>query len=162
MRKTNTAGKELIKKWEGLRLTAYRDAVGVWTIGYGHTGPDVYPGKKITEQEANDLFDKDLAKFEKYVDKPQWAWLNDNQFSALVSLAFNVGSFQAGLSGLLDSKQEQKAADRILQYNKANGIELPGLIARRRDERELFLTPPQKFKVPFLAKLFLLFAVSAK
>lgn len=143
MRKTNEAGIKLIKEFEGLRLEAYRDIVGIWTIGYGHTR-NVKPGQKITEEEAEQLLKEDLARFEKYVDKPEWNWLNDNQFSALVSLAFNVGSFQTGLKGALLTKNPERVTERMALYNKAGGQVVPGLVRRRQTEILLFNTPVPK------------------
>ena len=143
MRKTNAAGVALIKRWEGLRLEAYRDAVGVLTIGYGHT-QNVTSGQKITEAQAEQLLKEDLTRFEKYVDRPEWNWLNDNQFSALVSLAFNVGSFGTGLITALNNKDPQRVTERMALYNKAGGIYFQGLANRRQSEIELFNTPTEK------------------
>lgn len=80
--------KQLIKSWEGCRLTAYRCPAGVLTIGYGHTGPDVAPGKRITQTEADALFDRDIARFASTVE-PVFAGvkLSQSQFDALVSLS---------------------------------------------------------------------------
>lgn len=88
----STAIKKKIKAWEGCRLTAYRCPAGVLTIGYGHTGKDVTPGKKITQAEADALFDTDITKFAATV-APTFAGvrLNGNQFDALVSLSYNIG-----------------------------------------------------------------------
>ncbi|PRP68676.1 muraminidase, partial [Chromobacterium amazonense] len=83
--KTSSQGIGLIQKFEGLRLTAYKDMVGVLTIGYGHTGPDVTPGLTITQPRAVALLQQDLAKFEVGVSRLVKVQLRQNQFDALVS-----------------------------------------------------------------------------
>src|SRR3954453_14632449 len=82
---------ELIKRNEGCELTAYQDSVGVWTIGYGHTGPDVSASLRITQERAEELLRQDLEKFQDGVDDAITADTGDNQFGAMVSLAFNIG-----------------------------------------------------------------------
>lgn len=93
-RKIGQAGLALIKQFEGCRLVAYQCSAGVWTIGYGHTA-GVYKGMKITQAEAEAYLLQDVAKFEKYVNNlsyvPFTDQLNQNQFDALVSFAFNLG-----------------------------------------------------------------------
>lgn len=85
--------KEKIKAWEGCRLVAYRCPAGVWTIGYGHTGRDVTPGKRITQAEADALFETDIAKFASTVEPVfEGVELSGCQFDALVSLSYNIGS----------------------------------------------------------------------
>ena len=84
-------GQTLIKKFEGLRLTAYQDMVGVWAIGYGHTGPDVKPGLTITQQQADQLLINDLVRFNNGVNALVTVKLNQNQFDALVSFSYNLG-----------------------------------------------------------------------
>ena len=138
--------KQLIERDEGDRLTAYPDpATGgdPWTIGYGHTGPDVHPGLTITEDQAKLLLAGDLQKFEDgvrgYVGA---AATDDNQFSAMVSLSYNVGLGNFAKSSVLRfhrAGQQQQAADAFLLWDKANGQVLPGLVRRRRQEREAYL-----------------------
>ncbi len=139
------AGIDLIKQHEGCRLTAYKCPAGVWTIGYGHTGSDVKEGLTITPVKAEQLLKSDLAKFEKHVQNfdSKYHW-NQNEFDALVSFAFNVGS----INQLTANKTRTKAqiAQAMLLYNKANGKVLPGLTKRRQAERQLFLTPVQEVK----------------
>ncbi len=139
------AGIDLIKQHEGCRLTAYRCPAGVWTIGYGHTGSDVKEGLTITPVKAEKLLKSDLAKFEKHVQNfdSKYHW-NQNEFDALVSFAFNVGS----INQLTANKTRTRAqiAQAMLLYNKANGKVLPGLTKRRQAERQLFLTPVQEVK----------------
>ncbi len=139
------AGIDLIKQHEGCQLTAYKCPAGVWTIGYGHTGSDVKEGLTITPVKAEQLLKSDLAKFEKHVQNfdSKYHW-NQNEFDALVSFAFNVGS----INQLTANKTRTKAqiAQAMLLYNKANGKVLPGLTKRRQAERQLFLTPVQEVK----------------
>lgn len=142
----NAAGLDIIKHFEGLRLKAYQDSVGIWTIGYGHTSmagpPDVKPGMTITTAEAEEILKRDLGIFEKGVDDAVTVSVNSNQFSALVSFAFNVG-----LSALRDSTLLRKlnsgdysgAADEFPRWVYADGTQLPGLVRRRNAERALFL-----------------------
>lgn len=139
------AGIDLIKQYEGCRLTAYKCPAGVWTIGYGHTGSDVKEGLTITSVKAEQLLKADLAKFEKHVQNynSKYHW-NQNEFDALVSFAFNVGS----INQLTANKTRTKVhiAQAMLLYNKAAGKVLPGLTKRRQAERKLFLTPVQEVK----------------
>jgi GH24 family phage-related lysozyme (muramidase) len=140
-RQINAAGLRLLKSFEGLRLRAYQDAVGVWTIGYGTTA-GVRPGQVITEAQAEALLKRDLNRFEAAVEKLVAVPLNDNQFSALVSFAYNVGEgalSSSTLLNLLNRKEYQEAANQFLRWNRAGGMELAGLTRRRRAERALFL-----------------------
>ncbi|MEO0768244.1 MAG: glycoside hydrolase family protein, partial [Cyanobacteria bacterium J06649_4] len=100
IRRINTAGLELIKSFEGLRLNSYRDAVGVWTIGYGHTRT-AGPGQRITFEQATNLLRGDVATFEKAVTQAVRVPITGNQFAALVSFAYNVGSGALSSSTLL-------------------------------------------------------------
>ena len=112
--KTGQAGIDLIKKFEGCRLTAYKCPAGVWTIGYGHTA-GVKQGQKITAAQAEIYLKADLEKYEKKVDKyGSYNW-NQNEFDALVSFAYNVGS----IDGLTARGTRSRAviADKILSYN---------------------------------------------
>lgn len=139
--KISETGLNLIKSFEGCRLTAYKDAAGVWTIGWGHTG-GVYAGQTITQAEADALLVSDLTKYEKKVDKYNgtYDW-NQNEFDALVSFAYNIGSIdQLTANG---TRSRDVIAGKILEYNKAGGKVLAGLTKRRAAERGLFLTPIQ-------------------
>ena len=143
MRRINEAGKNLIRSFEGLELTAYQDSVGVWTIGFGHTR-GVKEGQTITEAEAERLLDEDLAGFEKGVESLVKVPLTDNQFAALVSFAFNLGLGNLRSSTLLKKLNAGKygeAAEEILRWSRAGGIVLRGLVKRRAMERALFLKP---------------------
>ncbi len=137
----NQDGVNLIKSFEGMELEAYLDAVGVWTIGYGHT-QGVYEGMTITEGQAEELLIKDLAEFEAYVSEAVQVSINDNQFSALVSFTFNLGAgslFESTLLKLLNQGDFQGAVDQFPIWNKAGSQELEGLTRRRKAERALFL-----------------------
>lgn len=134
--KTNQAGLDLIKTFEGLRLNAYQDSVHVWTIGYGHTR-DVKPGQTITEAEAQVFLQADLAEAEGAVNKLGFSF-NENQFSALVSFTFNLG---VGNLRKLAARGVAAIPDRILLFNHAGGRTLPGLTRRRQAERALYLKP---------------------
>ena len=143
MRRTNDAGVELIKSFEGLRLKAYQDSVKVWTIGYGHTGSDVRPGEVITEAEADKLLRIDLNDAEHGVDSALTEDVTDNQFGACVALAFNIGvaAFkESSIVKMINAGDVTLAADRFLLYNKAGGKVRAGLTRRRKAERALYLT----------------------
>ncbi|AXE34815.1 lysozyme [Chromobacterium phragmitis] len=140
----NAAGLNLIKQFEGLRLIAYQDAVGIWTIGYGHTGPDVAPGKTITQLQADQLLQNDLARFESGVSNLVKVPLNANQFSALVSFSYNLGlgNLQnSTLLRLLNQRDYAGAAGQFPRWDKAGGRVLPGLSRRRLAEQALFQAP---------------------
>ena len=137
-------GRALIEKFEGLRLTAYQDMVGVWTIGYGHTGPDVKAGLTITQQQAEQLLINDPARFTHGVTALVTVKINQKQFDALVSFAYNLGLGslqQSTLLRLLNAGNFQAAADQFPRWDRAGGKEVAGLLARRNAERALFLTP---------------------
>ena len=136
------AGLKIIKYYEGLRLEAYRCAAGVWTIGYGHTA-GVKQGQTITEEQAEEYLRQDCRKFEQYVNNavyvPITAQLNQNQFDALVSFAFNLGA--GNLKKLCKGRNAAQIAVAMPQYCKAAGKTLTGLVRRREAEVALFNTP---------------------
>lgn len=148
-RRINKTGLQLVKEFEGLarrlpdgRIAAYLDAVGIPTIGYGHT-KDVKIGQIITVQNAEKFLLEDLEIAESAVVKLVQIPINDNQFSALVSFAFNVGTGALARSTLLkelNRKKEKEAADQFLRWVRAGGRKLPGLVRRRQAERKLFLS----------------------
>lgn len=141
---TNQAGLNLIKEFEGLCLHAYQDVVGVWTIGYGHTGPEVKEGLAITEHDAEQLLRGDLLRFESGVAAAVDVPLNENQFSALVSFSYNLGLGSLQKSTLLSQLNEgnhEGAAEQFPLWDKAGGRSLPGLHKRRLAEKALFQTP---------------------
>lgn len=129
-------GLDLIKKFEGCRLKAYKDPAGVWTIGYGHT-KGVKAGDEITQEQADKLLRDDLAVYETKVDKydNKYHW-NQNQFDALVSFAYNIGSIDQLTSN--GRRSIKTISDKILEYNKAGGKKLEGLVRRRKAEKALF------------------------
>lgn len=134
---TSNTGIELIKKFEGCKLTAYQDTVGVWTIGIGHT-KGVYKGLTITKEYAEKLLKQDLQTAEKHVASYNaiYHW-TQAEFDALVSFAFNIGN----INGLTKngSRSKKEVARKILEYNKAGGRTLAGLTARRKAEQDMFL-----------------------
>jgi lysozyme len=136
--KINAAGLALIKRFEGCRLEAYQDAIGVWTIGWGHTG-DVTPGQKITQHQADTILEYDLGRFEEGVEKLLASRpVTENQFAALVSFAFNCGLENLAKSTLLRTLNPAE----FLKWNHAGGRVLPGLTWRRGIERDLFVQAP--------------------
>ncbi len=141
---TSSAGRQLIESFEGLELTAYQDMVGVWTIGYGHTGVDVKPGLRISAAQAEALLAADLVRFEQGVARLVTFVLNQHQFDALVSFSFNLGLGSlknSTLLKLLNAGDVTAAAEQFLRWDKAGGGQVAGLLRRRQAERTLFLTP---------------------
>lgn len=137
---TNAKGLRLIKEFEGLSLVAYQDAVGVWTIGYGTTR-GVYPGMRITLEQAEEFLRRDLQRFESAVNQLVRVPLNADQFSALVSFVYNVGEgafADSTLLAKLNRGDYDGASDEFLRWVYAGGRVLPGLERRRRAERALF------------------------
>lgn len=142
-------GLDIIKKYEGLRLTAYKCPAGVWTIGYGHT-KGVSNGMVITQAQADKFLLEDIAFAEKNVNSfnSKYFW-TQNEYDALVSFAFNVGSInQLTANGTRDKKT---IGDKILLYNKAGGNVLKGL-ARRREEEHALYFDGSKTSLPTLKK----------
>lgn len=145
--KTNKAGIDLIKKWEGCKLTAYLCPANIPTIGVGTTKgitrADV--GKKtITMAEAERLLMEDLGRFEADVSKYVTVPLNENQFSAIVSLVYNIGPgafANSTIRSMLNAKDFKGAAEQFARWNKGGGKVLKGLVGRRTDEKALFLKP---------------------
>ncbi len=133
-------GIELIKKFEGCRLKAYKDAVGVWTIGYGHT-KEVKEGMEITAKEAEQMLLEELKEYCNYVNKAVKAPLEPNQFDALVSWTYNLGPSNLNESTMLKvlNKEDYKQVpSEIKRWNKAGGKTLEGLVRRREAEALLF------------------------
>ena len=140
--KTGTKGTNLIKDFEKCYLEAYKCPAGVWTIGWGHTGTvngkPICAGMKITQKKADALLASDLSKFEKEVKKyPKYTW-TQNEFDAMVSFCYNIGS----INQLTDfgTRTKEVIAQKMLLYNKAKGKESAGLTRRRKAEHQLFLT----------------------
>lgn len=141
IRKISDEGLRLIKQWEGLRLTAYRDVGGVLTIGYGSTGPHVKEGQKITESFAETLLRSDLERFEIAVGQAVRVRLSDNQFAALVSFAFNVGTEAFRKSTLLkklNAGQYDAVPAELMKWVNVKGKRVQGLVNRRSAEAGLW------------------------
>lgn len=136
-------GVELVAKYEGCRLEAYKCPAGVWTIGYGHTA-GVQPGQTLSSQEAaKALLKEDLKKYGGYVNSCIKKGLitfplNQNQFDALTSFCYNCGN--GSLQKLVTDRDAATVADKLLAYNKGGGKVLAGLTRRREEERALFLS----------------------
>jgi lysozyme len=145
--KTNEAGLDLIKHYEGRRLTSYLCPAQVWTVGYGairyFDGEPVPPNVTITEQEADDLLRRDLIDTEDFVSRLIRVPLTENQFSATVSLVFNIGAgnFQRSqIRQRINRKNYDGAASIWWQWRRGGGRILPGLVKRRESERQLWMT----------------------
>jgi lysozyme len=142
MSNVNEAALSLIKRNEGCALTAYQDSANVWTVGYGHT-PAV-PGTQISQAHADQLLQADLDRFESAVARATASVpTSANQFSAMVSLAFNIGVGVFQRSTVLRKHlagDHLGAADAFLLWNKGGGRVLRGLARRRGEERSLYLS----------------------
>ena len=141
----NDAGLALIKRWEGLRLEAYLCPSGVPTVGYGHTGEDVWIGLTITEQEAESLLRKDLWSSEDTVSSAVHVVLTDNEYAALVSFVFNCGAGAFKSSTLLRRINNYEDVGTVIQeefprWVNGGGQKLQGLVNRRNDEIKLALS----------------------
>jgi lysozyme len=145
------AGLALIKKWEGWYPKAYKDPVGVWTIGYGTIGPEARPGRTITKATGEKLLQAELEKDQETVKRLVDVPLNQYQFDALVSFVYNLGSgnfSRSTLRKLLNRGNYIGAAGQFIRWNKARDratnkyITLNGLTNRRNDEAALFLRDP--------------------
>lgn len=141
-RNLSANGLNLIKSFEGCKLKAYKclPTEKYYTIGYGHYGSDVTAGMKITEEQAEELLVQDCKKAIKNVNSFMSKYnFNQNQFDALVSFAFNVGSInQLTASG---TRTLEQISSKITAYNKSGGRVIAGLVKRRSKEKELFNTP---------------------
>lgn len=139
--KMSTEGRKRLIQREGKRLRAYKDSVGVWTIGVGHTTmagpPIVSTGLTITDSECDQILARDLVQFEEAINKAVTAKLNQNQFDALCSFCFNVGTGGFARSTVvkrINAGDTVGAADALLMWNKP-----PEIMGRRRSERTQFL-----------------------
>ena len=140
MMKVSDKGLALIKEFEGCKLTAYKDSVGVWTIGYGHTR-SARQGMVITQAQADELLALDVATHASGVYKALQVKLEQHQFDAVVSLAFNVGVSAVRNSTLLkmiNRGDVKPAAAQFDRWNKAGGKVLAGLTRRRAAERKMY------------------------
>ncbi|MBF9834229.1 lysozyme [Enterobacter hormaechei] len=144
---TSDKGIALIKQFEGCKLTAYQDSVGVWTIGYGWTQPvdgkPIRAGMAIKQETAERLLKTGLVSYESDVSRLVKVGLTQGQFDALVSFTYNLGARSLSTSTLLrklNAGDYAGAADEFLRWNKAGGKVLSGLTRRREAERALFLS----------------------
>lgn len=139
--RTSQRGLSLIKSFEGLRLQAYQDSVGVWTIGYGATR-GVKAGMKISKEQAERMLLNDVQRFEPEVQRLITVPLSQNQWDALMSFTYNLGAANlesSTLRRLLNAGNYASAAQQFPRWNKAGGQVLAGLVRRRAAERDLFL-----------------------
>ncbi|WP_438404399.1 lysozyme [Citrobacter freundii] len=147
MMQTSDKGIALIKQFEGCRLTAYQDSVGVWTIGYGWTQPvdgkPIRAGMTIKQETAERLLKTGLVSYENDMSRLVKVDLTQGQFDALVSFTYNLGARSLSTSTLLrklNAGDYAGASDEFLRWNKAGGKVLNGLTRRREAERALFLS----------------------
>jgi lysozyme len=146
--KVNNLGIDLMHFFEGCKLEAYQCSAKVWTIGWGNTfyenGTPVRQGDKITQDRANELFEFVVNEFAVGVEKLLTKTVNENQFSALVCFAYNVGTGNFAKSTLLKkvnaNPNDATIANEFLRWNKAGGKELLGLTRRRTAESKLYFT----------------------
>lgn len=143
------SAEKIIAQFEGLRLKAYQDTAGVWTIGYGttknpDTGQKIKEGDTITKAKALDWLKKDTAAFKTGVEKLVKVPVNDNQLAALTSLAYNIGLTAFSRSTLLrylnSNVAKEQVAAQFLRWNRSGGQIVRGLTIRRKLESDLFLT----------------------
>ena len=144
MRPIPTAAIEIIRRYEGFRTKAYQDSSGIWTIGYGNTH-DVTPGDTITDEQAEEELREYLQSIGPLIIRSALSPLNNNQYSALLSFAYNVGIGNLERSTLLkmiNQKDTTKLVLEFLRWDKDEaGQELAGLKARRMAEASLYFTP---------------------
>lgn len=136
-----TEAKKIVAQMEGCQLTAYRCPAGLLTIGYGHTGPDVFAGQVITQEEADALLTVDLQRACAAVARQVHVPLTDNQFQALVSFVFNIGEgafAKSTLCRLLNAQEYPIAAGEFMKWDHGGGKVLAGLTKRREMEMMLF------------------------
>lgn len=134
--KTSQQGLDLLIEREGSRKRAYQDSTGVWTIGIGHTGPEVYDGLYWTEDQVREAFAKDIEKYESLVNTAVKVDIPQHAFDALVSFAFNVGSGAFRFSTLLRLLNAGDSAGAAVQFDRWHIP--PEITSRRNGEREQF------------------------
>ena len=133
-------GIALIKKFEGCKLEAYQDSVGVWTIGYGHT-KGVYKGMTISQDDAEEMLEEEMEEYEGYIEEYVEVPLSQNELDALVCWVYNLGPTNLRNSTLLMVLNQSKfdeVPEQIKRWNKAGGEVLKGLVRRREAEALLF------------------------
>ena len=136
-------GTALIHSFEKLCLASYPDEGGVWTIGWGHTGPGVGPGQICTVAQADAWFTQDTQAAVAAVNASVWRPLSQEQFDALVAFTFNVGAgaeAHSTLCRLVNAGDMAGAANEFGKWNHVNGVVSAGLTRRRQAERDLFVS----------------------
>jgi|SRR6185312_8347331 len=142
MMRLGPKGRTLIQSFEKCRLQAYQDERGVWTIGWGHTGPEVHAGLVWTQAAADIQFEFDVLDAEHHVISSTDVPLTQNQFDALVSFTFNIGDdaeAHSTLIKLVNARRFTDAANQFPRWDYSGGHVSAGLDARRAAERALFL-----------------------
>ena len=146
--KLDLNGYKLIQKFEGCKLNAYQDSIGIWTIGYGNityeNGNKVKKGDKITQQRAEELFKYFADRFASNIDTKITKEVTQNQFNAIVSLSYNIGLGNFSGSTLLKKinkdSNDKTIRNEFLKWRFAGEKELKGLINRRKEESELYFS----------------------
>ena len=140
MREINAAGLALLKSFESCRLNSYQDQRGIWTIGWGHVDSTVVQGMTLTQDQADAYLKKDLEKFyqlDHYISEQ----VNDNQYSALICLAYNIGLSAIKTSGVVRAVNDHEdPSDKWLEWDHVNGVVSDGLRRRRAAELKLYRT----------------------
>ena len=139
--KYSDAGLAMTKQFEGLRLEAYQDCAGIWTVGYGHTGRDVHPGRRVSEFEAEVLLRVDLRDAIACVNRCVETSLEQHQFDAMVDFCYNTGrgSFaRSSLLGKVNLRDFEGAAVQFGLWVNVNQQAVPGLVRRRAAEASMF------------------------
>jgi lysozyme len=143
MNTLGSAGENLIKSFETLKLVAYLDQRGRWTCGWGHTGPDVVEGTTCTSEQAETWFQQDTQAAVNGVDESIQTNVTQNQFDALVSFTFNVGVGAEGhstMAKLINARNFAGAAAQFPLWDHVDGVPNAGLLRRRQAEQALFLS----------------------
>lgn len=140
--KTSPAGIAALQRRESCRVRAYQDIRGTWTVGWGHTGPEVHDGLVWTQEQCDAQLVRDLAHFEQEVSDSVTVELTQNEFDAMVSFTYNVGAGNLRTSTflrLLNAGQRRQAACHLCLFCKAGGLYSDGLNVRRADEALQFM-----------------------
>lgn len=141
--KTSEKGLAFIRQVEGVKYKAYLDTGGVWTNGVGHTGPDVYKGQIVGEDQVKAWLVEDVVDAENSIEAYVKVPLTQNQFDALVSFVFNIGDVafkRSTMLRMLNVKDYTGAANQFDRWVFDNGKKINGLVKRRKLEKELFLS----------------------
>jgi lysozyme len=147
----NQSGITLLKSFESCKLTAYLDSVGIPTLGWGSVGSDIKLGCTWTQEQADNRLNGRLDALEHELNDNLLVSLNENQFSALICLAYNIGFtalLRSRLFSFVNNSDFEAAANQFCQWVHAGGVELPGLVRRREAEKALFQTPVEQSSDP--------------